>query len=148
MVRRLPLAIAITLVLGACAAGGADAPTSDDGTATPNPSASAAPRGPDADGVLVISSGAVASGPGITIPEALSGQAGDQPVLVNGALFIDPDGTVRLCDAMMESFPPQCGGASLVVEGLDLSGIPDLEDANGIRWAEAVQLFGTVEAAD
>lgn len=74
--------------------------------------------------------------------EALA-HVGGEPVLVNGALFIDPDGALRLCEAIAESFPPQCGGARLEVEGLDPAG-QLLEEANGVRWAEAVQLFGRV----
>ena len=63
---------------------------------------------------------------------------------VTGAVFVDPDGTVRLCDAVLESFPPQCGGATLVVDGLDLASL-QLEEANGMRWAEGVTLLGSVE---
>jgi len=65
-------------------------------------------------------------------------------VLVTGALFVDADGSVRLCDAIAESFPPQCGGSRLLVRGLDPATVPDLQEANGVRWAEQVQLLGTI----
>lgn len=99
----------VALVLSSCASSGGDEPVSD----LP---ASDAPR-PPTDGasagvILVIQEGAIASGPGIGVNDAI-GQAGGEPVLVNGALFIDPDGDVLLCEAIAESFPPQCGGARL-----------------------------------
>jgi hypothetical protein len=56
-----------------------------------------------------------------------------------------PDGPVRLCDAIAESFPPQCGGSWLEVRGLDLSSVAGLQDADGVRWAESVQLLGRLQ---
>jgi hypothetical protein len=96
--------------------------------------------------VLTIQDGA-ADGPGISVGQALAG-AGGPSLIVNGALFVDADGTVRLCEAIAESFPPQCGGQHLVVEGLDLADVPDLQEANGVRWAESVRLVGTLAAGD
>jgi hypothetical protein len=83
-------------------------------------------------------------GPGISVAEAQAHGPTDDIVSVTGALFVDADGTVRLCDAIAESFPPQCGGATLLVEGLDLTSV-ELEEANGVRWAEGVTLLGSVE---
>ncbi len=103
-------------------------------------------RNRDADGILTIAPG-TADGPGITIAEAL-GSGGGQPLLVNGALFVDPEEGVLLCDAVAESFPPQCGGLRLEVRGLDLGALPGLEEANGVRWAEQVQLLGTLTPID
>ena len=84
-----------------------------------------------------------AGGPGIGIVEAIDA-AGADPLLVNGALFVDRDGTVLLCSVIAESFPPQCGGTRLRVEELDVASLPDLQEANGVRWVEALQLFGIV----
>ena len=64
---------------------------------------------------------------------------------MTGALFVDADGTVRLCDAIAESFPPQCGGDRIVVEGLDLAAVGDLQTEGDVSWAENVTLFGSVE---
>ena len=124
-------------LLAACASTG-DAPSTDSGS----PGVGA--RG-DVDGILTIAQG-TASGPGISIDEAI-GNAGAEPLLVNGALFIDPDGAVLLCNAIAESFPPQCGGTRLEIRGLDLASVPDLEEANGARWAERVQLLGRIATA-
>lgn len=81
----------------------------------------------------------------MTVADALAHQPTDDLVLVSGALFVDAEGGMLLCDAVAESFPPQCGGARLAVEGLDLATIDGIEEANGVRWAEDVVLFGSVE---
>ena len=126
------IALAFTLALLAACASNGDAPSTN------------GPRGPggDADGILNITAG-TATGPGIGIEEAI-GNGGGEPLLITGALVVDPDGRVLLCEALAESFPPQCGGARLEVRGLDLTSLPDLEEGNGVRWAEQVQLLGTV----
>lgn len=128
---RILLILSLAGVLTAC---GADAPASNEPD-TPAP-------GRAADGILTVTAG-TASGPGISIADAVN-QAGQEPLLINGALFVNADGTVLLCDAIAESFPPQCGGTRLDVRGLDLSGVPDLQEANGVRWAEQGQVLGTL----
>lgn len=130
---RLLLMVALGAVLTAC---GADAPTTDDPIVDPGP-------GRAADGIITVTLGQ-ATGPGISIADAVNQAGGQDPLLVNGTLFVDPDGTVQLCDAIAESFPPQCGGTRLEVRGLDLAGVPDLQEANGVRWAEGAQILGTV----
>lgn len=137
--RRVIPTLLTAIVLAACAATGSDKPTSDDDPAPSDPG-----TGTTADAILIIEEGATASGPGISVVEAI-GQAGGGPVLVNGALFIDEEGGVLLCEAIAESFPPQCGGARLEVQGLDPDG-QQLEEANGVRWSESTQLFGRVVA--
>ena len=105
---------------------------------TPTPTSA-----PPAEPVLVIVEGDP-GGPGLSVAEALIHGPTDDIVSVTGALFVDADGTVRLCDAIAESFPPQCGGARLEVTGLDLDAL-ELDEANGVRWAESVTLLGSVE---
>jgi hypothetical protein len=81
------------------------------------------------------------SGSGISIQAALdSGLTG--PLLVDG--FVLASGRqVRLCDALAESFPPQCGEPSLGVEGLDLSTLPDARSSAGVTWTDSpVQILG------
>ena len=129
--KRLISLTLLVVLLGACAGIG-DTPSTD-GSGGP---------GVDVDGILNIAAG-TATGPGISIEEAI-GNDGDEPRLVNGAVVVDPDGRVLLCDALAESFPPQCGGARLEVRGLDVDSLPDLQEGNGVRWAEQVQLLGTV----
>jgi hypothetical protein len=140
-VRRLLPILIVSLVLAACATGAGDDPVSDDGAT------SAAPSVPRPDAVLVVEPGATASGPGISVADALEQVGSDQPLLVNGSLFVDADGAALLCEAIAESFPPQCGGLRLEVRGLDPDG-QVLEEANGVRWAESVQLLGRVVESD
>lgn len=63
-------------------------------------------------------------------------------VWVMGALWED-DTTLMLCDAMLESYPPQCSS------GVDLGGLPGTwwEDESGLtRWTNrAYTLHGRVQ---
>jgi len=52
----------------------------------------------------------------LSVPEAYNEPQGAS-VQVAGFVFVD-DGAVRLCEAIAESFPPQCGGTSIDVDGL------------------------------
>ena len=56
--------------------------------------------------------------------------------MVAGYLVATGD-EVRLCSALAESYPPQCAGASLVVEGLDLAGVGGLKSEGGVSWTYA-----------
>ncbi len=79
----------------------------------------------------------------ITVKQAL-GANPSEPVRVRGALIVS-GGTARLCYAILESYPPQCGGPSLVVRGLDLDTVGELTSANGVTWSDReVKLRGTV----
>jgi len=83
-----------------------------------------------------------AVGPGISVGEALASTL-DEPLLVNGNIFI-ADNTTHLCSALAESFPPQCGGESIQVTGLDTT-ILDLERQGNVAWTNAyVQVLGRV----
>jgi hypothetical protein len=106
------------------------------------PTTSVPPDG--SDPVLVIADGGGGAN-GISVADALGHRAADDLVLVTGALFVDADGTVRLCDAIAESFPPQCGGERIEVQGRDLATIEGLHEEGGLQWAESVILFGSVE---
>jgi hypothetical protein len=65
---------------------------------------------------------------------------------------VAPEGEpIRLCEALLESYPPQCGEPSLVVRGLDLAKVPGLVSTDDpalarVSWSERpVELAGTVE---
>ena len=86
----------------------------------------------------------IAAGPGISIEEALVSEA-DGMLLVNGNLLAE-GGEVRLCSALAESFPPQCGGASLQVEGVKLEEVDGLVTEGGVSWTDRpIQLLGAIE---
>jgi len=84
-----------------------------------------------------------AAGPAISIDDALS-SGSDEPQLVSGNLLAE-GGEVRLCSALAESFPPQCGGSSLVVEGLALADVEGLVTEGDVSWTDRpIQLLGVV----
>lgn len=86
----------------------------------------------------------VAMGPGISIEEARASDL-EGPLLVNGNLLADGD-EVRFCSALAESFPPQCAGPSLQVEGVKLEEIDGLVREGRVAWTDRpIQLLGTVE---
>lgn len=67
-------------------------------------------------------------------------------VRVQGFLVADSVGQMKLCSVLLESYPPQCGGPSLDVDGLDPSDVPDLETHAGIIWSRGfIELTGTVQ---
>ena len=133
MRRHLTLATTLLLALALAACG--DSPAV---SGTPPPGS-----GDSDQAVLVIADGDPV-GDGIRVVDAAAHRGLGDVVVVSGALFVAADGSVLLCDAIAESFPPQCGGARMAVEGLDLDTI-ELEEANGVRWSEGVILLGSVE---
>jgi hypothetical protein len=78
-----------------------------------------------------------------SIAQSLDSAAGTE-LLVHGNLLVE-GGSVRLCSALAESFPPQCGGPSLRVEGLDLTAVNGLQTAGEISWSDRpIRLRGIV----
>jgi hypothetical protein len=86
----------------------------------------------------------IAAGPGISIDDALASGT-DEPLLVTGNLLAQ-GGEVRLCSTLAESFPPQCGGASLHVVGVDLEEVDGLITEGDVSWTDRpIELLGVVE---
>jgi len=130
---RLVVAMAAAFVLVACTA-----PFDTDDTTPPGSDV------PGSAPVLVIADGD-AGGAGLSVAGALENRGSGDLVAVSGALFVDPDGTAWLCDAIAESFPPQCGGDRIEVGGLELADVPNLQEESDVRWSESVTLVGSVE---
>jgi hypothetical protein len=77
------------------------------------------------------------------------------PLSVEGLIIAEPDGDVavvgflvidsggqRLCQALAESFPPQCGGSSVDISGIDALEV-QFEETQGVRWTDpAIVLEG------
>ena len=88
----------------------------------------------------------------LSVDEALASTFGD-PVRVTGFLVAQEGAAIRLCSALAESYPPQCGGASLVVEGLELASvegltIPAEPEYAHTSWTDTpVELYGVVATA-
>jgi hypothetical protein len=111
----------VVLVLAAC--GGDD----DGNSSTPEPAPPAA--------------GAPIPGGGLSVQEAIDSDL-DGSLMVKGFVVQTAD-EVRLCSALAESFPPQCGGPSLVVEGAVDA---DFAEEGDVRWtATEVSLVGDVD---
>jgi hypothetical protein len=89
------------------------------------------------------SQGAPVPGGALSVAEALETEL-DEPLLVEAALVAVGD-EVRLCSALAESYPPQCGGPSLLVQGLELETVEGLTREGVVAWAESASVLGTVE---
>ena len=96
------------------------------------------------------STGAPIPGGGLSIDEAIASTL-EGPLMVKGSIVAPEGEPVRLCSALLESYPPQCGGSSLVVEGLDLETLEGLTSTDDpslaqVSWSEAeVSVLGHVE---
>lgn len=124
MTRIQPIVLGSVLLLaGAGACGGSD----DTGTAPPTTAV-----------------------PAVAVADA-AGHDGEL-VVVEGTVLAAPEAPHRLCEALAESYPPQCGGARLEIVGLDLALLPPLDaneelpEGEQTRWSEhPVRLTGRVE---
>jgi hypothetical protein len=104
----------------------------------------AEPAGDAAAGSTVPQTSGLGAGPAVSIDEALA-SGSDEPLLVMGNLLAQA-GEVRLCAALAESFPPQCGGASLHVVGLNLAEVDGLVTEGDVGWTDRpIELLGVVE---
>lgn len=65
-----------------------------------------------------------------------------EPVLAVGTVL--DNGTPMLCSSVATSYPPQCGGPEVL--GWDWS-TAEHEEANGVRWTDAVAMRVTYDAA-
>jgi hypothetical protein len=67
-------------------------------------------------------------------------------IAVRGYVLVDPDGTARLCEGLAGSYPPQCGGARLRVDGLAPDTLHGRSESGGVVWTGATTLRGTLDA--
>jgi len=77
------------------------------------------------------------------VPAALATDA-TGPIAVSG--FLVNDGTTaRLCEALAESYPPQCGGAGIPLIRYDAAELAPLSTNGAVTWSDApVIVFGTI----
>jgi hypothetical protein len=81
----------------------------------------------------------------IEVTELLDGSSPTDASVI-GFVVID-DGGSRLCEALAESFPPQCGGSAVVIANPDVLTVA-LEQEQSVRWSnERVRLDGTYDGA-
>jgi hypothetical protein len=103
-------------------------------------------------GVVLVSSGcggAAGVGSGGCSPKHVSvGEArSEQPkqlVQVDGH-YLREGGITRLCDVVIGSASPGCGGSSLVVRGYEPGARLEIHHANGVAWTSTtVKIYGLV----
>ncbi len=99
-----------------------EAPWSPDGVAPPATSTATAP---------------------LEIGELLGGEAPVETMVVGYVVWNDDD--ARLCEVLMESFPPQCGGASVAIANPETLGV-EFEQEQSVRWTDdRMQVVGTFD---
>jgi hypothetical protein len=77
----------------------------------------------------------------MTVAEAA---AATGPATVTGFL-VDVGGETRLCEALAESFPPQCGGPSITLTSLDQVDPDELKTEGDVTWTDVpVAVFGEI----
>ncbi len=96
---------------------------------------------PDGGDGAVPSLGGVLVDGGLTVSEALSTDA--TGILAVRGFIVDDGVETRLCELLAESFPPQCGGASVTLAGYQSVDVGPLTRAQGVTWTDQpVVIFG------
>ena len=78
------------------------------------------------------------AGDPITV-EQLVARSSDSPITVRG-LLLSTGGETRLCAAILESFPPQCGEPSVVLVDIDPASVEGIEVAGDVQWKDGATL--------
>ncbi|HSK16262.1 MAG TPA: hypothetical protein VK915_08835 [Gaiellaceae bacterium] len=84
------------------------------------------------------------AGPAELTADAAAEGGYEGPAVVTGnVLFLDDE--MRICEALAESFPPQCGGGSVLVEGIEPALVPWMVEVEGVWWTDRpVELEGVL----
>ncbi|MEX2424197.1 MAG: hypothetical protein WD990_09485 [Acidimicrobiia bacterium] len=158
MTRRLLILLGV-LALTAAACGGGDAWNSGtgptDGSDTPDVAGACLANDPDCKDIgdpnadpnapSDASDEPITPSTTLSVTELLAVGSIDGPFVVTGYLFVDADGHAVLCEAIAESYPPQCGGQSIDVAG-DIPADVDLTADQGVQWSDnPVDLEGTFD---
>ncbi len=117
-----------SLVLGAC--------TTADTDPEPDAAGACLAEAPDCEDTVASETDLPAVEPerGVSVADAVT-QGIDGPFEVRGFFFVDSAGA-RICELLLESFPPQCGGASLPVGDFDVD--LALNSESGVSWTDQV----------
>jgi hypothetical protein len=84
--------------------------------------------------------GAIGGAPLLTPAEA---QNREGVVAVQGFLWARPgDNSFRLCEATLESFPPQCGEPAVELNGVDVTRIAGVDFSQNVFWADGIRARG------
>lgn len=130
MKRTALIFVLVSLVLGAC--------TSESSDPNEGPTAAAACliEEPECEDTVASDPDVPPVEPerGVSVADAVT-QSIDGAFEVRGFFFADAAGA-RVCEFLLESFPPQCGGASLPVGDFDVDLALDSEA--GVSWTDGV----------
>lgn len=74
------------------------------------------------------------AGNGLSISDALSTDAAG-PLMVRG-YYVDSGSGPMLCEALAESFPPQCGGASIPLGDLSAVDPDSIQTERSTSWSD------------
>ncbi len=148
--RRLTLGLALAMLLASC--GG----SADTGALAPDPNptdGSSGAEGTCLEGEPDCADDPSQAGGGETLPPPELGDVTIADLLdggpgfpVNARGFVVAEGTdFRLCEALAESYPPQCGGLFIPVGGAEQVLIGTFETEGAVSWTdEPVDLYGEV----
>lgn len=147
-------ALIAVLALAACQPSASESVSpSEEASSAPGASAGASSTAEIPSGTITFAEGVAVDGPGLSIPEALE-TAGEEPMLVNGILLQDTDGTIWLCESLSDGSPRACADSQLQVENwpeedtatLDPANAGDtgLQEEDGVVWIEDYQAYGVV----
>lgn len=121
----------VLVILGIAATACAEA---DSSASEPDVADACLPGAPDCEDTVASDLPAEEPERGVSVGDATA-----QPI--DGAFelrgyFVADDGGARLCETLIESFPPQCGGASLPVGDFDVG--VRLSSEAGVSWTDQV----------
>jgi len=86
--------------------------------------------------------GALGGAPLLTPDEA---QGREGLVAVQGFFWARPgDASFRLCEAALESFPPQCGEPAIELTGVDVTEIAGIDFSQNVFWADGIRARGNL----
>ncbi|MBK5269082.1 MAG: hypothetical protein JJE47_16800 [Acidimicrobiia bacterium] len=89
------------------------------------------------------SSGGMTVDGGLSVSDALSG--GVSGVLAVQGFIVDDGTGAKLCEALAESFPPQCAGASMPISGYETAITTPFINEQNVMWTDqTVSLFGEI----
>ena len=84
---------------------------------------------------------------GLSVSEAIAYE-GSQPVAVHGHVVRTSE-SAQLCEVLAESYPPQCGGANLILVNPNATDDLTLLEDGDVQWSpDIVVLIGTVTGTE
>ena len=106
----------------------------DSGSTEPDAADTCLAEAPDCDDNFPSDLPATEPERGVSVTDATAGPI-DGAFELRG-FFVADDAGARMCETLLESFPPQCGGASIPVGDFDVD-LP-LSSEAGVTWTDPI----------